>query len=1171
MSRNWTEAQKAAIDARGGTVLVSAAAGSGKTAVLVERVISLLTGENPCSADSLLIVTFTRAAANEMRSRINAALESRLAGDPSNQLLLRQKLLLGSAKICTIDSFCGDFVRENFHAAGVSPDYRILDSGESGIIGSAVLADIFEEQYASGNADFENLTMLFGKNGNDEALAEQILKIYNYVCACAFPDKWYEDVLKLYSADCDTDRHPWILEILRKVRETAEYCGGIIKNSLSLMEGDELYDKYSPSHFTALSLLEKIEEACGEGWDETLKLLKAFKAPAIGRAPTGYSSGLKERVAANYKAVRDTVAGLLKYMPVTSEEFKKDIEAQRPSAQLLISLAKDYADRFFLAKKEREAYDFSDIEHLAIKLLVEEKDGEIRKTQLAEEYGRKFTEIMLDEYQDTNSAQDMIFRAVSQNGENLFMVGDVKQSIYRFRQAMPEIFINLKETFAPYNGKDYPAKIILDKNFRSRKGVTQSVNLVFEKLMSREAGELDYGEEEALKAGAEYPEVSQPQCEMHLLEKKGRTNTVPFEAEYVASYIKNAVEGGETCVTENGVLRKARYGDFCILMRSTRNCGTVYSERLKAKGIPVYVDLKGGLFETREASDVLSYLKAIDNPVKDIPLAAVMMSPMYGFTPDEMAEIRMAERYAPLYTAVLKAAEGGYKKAREFVADLRKFRRLAAASPSDDLIRTILEKTGYMTAVKAMNGGEQRYGNLLMLISFAEKFEKSGYKGVSGFVRFIESVKESDSDFAAASTISENADVVKIMTIHGSKGLEFPVCILANCGIAFGGRKSAPVVLNSSLGIGMKLRDPERGSIFDTAAFEAVRLANKRADVAEEMRVLYVAMTRARERLVITGTVSDIDKSILSATAAGEDVKKLPVQGVMEAGDFLSWLIPSFALHPDCGEIRKTAWFSNRCEDSDFSVKLVTSHESREEAEEPTEREEEKMSVSPEIMEEIKKRSEYKYPFEPLSGVAVKLSASHLEGEKPDYDFFCSSRPSFLEKKGLTPAQKGTATHKFMQFCDFERAKANVSEEIQRLKGKGFLSEAESEAVEWEKVERFFESELSKRIFSSYLVRREYKFVTEVNAGEYNPELPENLRDEKIVIQGIADCVFAEGGAAVLVDYKTDRVSSAKKLTELYRNQLRVYKKAIEKCLEIPVKEVLLYSFHLGREIKVDI
>lgn len=1170
MSRNWTDAQKAAIDARGGTVLVSAAAGSGKTAVLVERVILRLTGENPCSADSLLIVTFTKAAANEMRSRISAAIESRLAEDPTNQLLLRQKLLLNSAKICTIDSFCGDFVRENFHAAGVSPDYRILDSSESRIIGNSILADIFEEQYASGNTDFENLNLLFGKNGNDEALANQILKIYNYVCACAFPDKWYEDILNLYNPDCEPDNHPWLCEILKKVKETAEYCKEIISNSLSLMDGDDLYEKYSPSHFAVLSYLVKIEKSCDEGWNEALNSVKAFAAPTIGRAPKGYSSPLKERVTVNYKAVKDMIAGLLKYMPVTAQEFKEDIKAQRPFAELLISLTKDYSNLFFLAKKEREAYDFSDIEHLAIKLLVEERDGEIHKTQLAREYGNKFTEIMLDEYQDTNSAQDMIFRAISKNGENLFMVGDVKQSIYRFRQAMPEIFINLKETFAPYNGADYPAKIILDKNFRSRAGVTESINLVFKKLMSREGGELDYGEEEALKAGAEYPETDSAQCEMHLLERKGRASTAPMEAEYIASYIKNVVEKGETYVTEKGVLRKARYGDFCILMRSTKNNGAIYSERLKNKGIPVYVDLKGGLFETREVSDVISYLKAIDNPVKDIPLAAVMMSPIYGFTPDEMAEIRMTEKYAPLYTAVLKAAEAGFKKAQEFTSDLRKFRRLAAAAPSDDLIRTLLEKTGYMIAVKAMNGGEQRCANLLMLISYAERFEKSGYKGVSGFVRFIESIKESDSDFSAASTISENADVVRIMTIHGSKGLEFPICILANCGVSFGGRNADPVVLSSSLGIGMKLRDQKRGMVFDTAAFEAVRLANKRADVAEEMRVLYVAMTRAKEKLVMTGTVSNIEKAILAATVSGEREEKLPVQGVINAGNFLSWIIPPLAFHPDCGELRKIACFSNRCIDADFSVKLFLSYED-EDAAEQSEQEEENRGVSPEIMKDIKKRAEYEYPFEPLSKVAVKLSASHLEEEKPDYDFFCSSRPAFLEKKGLTPAQKGTATHKFMQFCNFERAKENVSEEILRLKAKGYFSEAESEAVETEKIEKFFAGSLAKRIFASDTVKREYKFVTEVNAGDYNPELPENLKDEKIVIQGIADCVFVENGKVVLVDYKTDRVSSVAKLTELYKNQLTVYKRAIEKSLEIPVKEVLLYSFHLGREIQVNI
>lgn len=1170
MSRNWTDAQKAAIDARGGTVLVSAAAGSGKTAVLVERVISRLTGENPCSADSLLIVTFTKAAANEMRSRISAAIESRLAEDPINQLLLRQKLLLHSAKICTIDSFCGDFVRENFHAAGVSPDYRILDSSESGIIGNSILADIFEEQYASGNTDFENLNLLFGKNGNDEALANQILKIYNYVCACAFPEKWYEDILSLYNPDCEIDSHPWLCEILRKVKETADYCRKIINNSLALMEGDDLYDKYSPSHFTVLSYLQKIEESCDKGWDENLKIIKVFKAPSIGRAPTGYDSPLKERVSVNYKAVKDLIGGLIKYMPVTAQEFKEDLAAQRPFAELLISLTKDYANRFFLAKKEKEAYDFSDIEHLAIKLLVEEKDGEICKTQLAEEYGNKFTEIMLDEYQDTNSAQDMIFRAISKNGENLFMVGDVKQSIYRFRQAMPEIFINLKEKFTPYNGKDYPAKIILDKNFRSRAGVTESINLVFKKLMSREAGELDYGEEESLKAGAEYPETDNAQCELHLLERKGRANTAPMEAEYIAAYIKDAVEKGETYVTEKGVLRKARYGDFCILMRSTKKSGAVYSERLKNKGIPVYVDLKGGLFETREVADIVSYLKAIDNPVKDIPLAAVMMSPIYGFTPDEMAQIRMTEKYAPLYTAVLKASETGFKKAQEFTSDLRKFRRLAAASPSDDLIRTILETTGYMTAVKAMSGGEQRYANLLMLISYAEKFEKSGYKGVSGFVRFIESIKESDSDFSAASTISENADVVRIMTIHGSKGLEFPICILANCGAAFGGNNSDPVVLSSALGIGMKMRDSQKGMIFDTAGYEAVRLANKRADVAEEMRVLYVAMTRAKEKLVITGTVSNIEKAVLSATVSGESEAKLPVQGVINSGNFLSWIIPPLAFHPDCGELRKMACFSNRCIASDFSVKLFTSYES-EEADEQMKQEEECAAVSSKIMDEIKKRAEYEYPFEALSKVAVKLSASHLEEEKPDYDFFCSSRPAFLEKKGLTPAQKGTATHKFMQFCDFEKARENVSEEILRLKSKGYLSEAESEAVETEKIEKFFAGNLAKRIFASDSLMREYKFVTEVSAGEYNPELPQNLKDEKIVIQGIADCVFVENGKGILVDYKTDRISSPKKLIELYRNQLKVYKQAIEKSLEIPVKEVLLYSFYLDREIEVNI
>lgn len=1165
--KKWTPAQQAAIDARGGTLLVSAAAGSGKTAVLVERVIGRLTGENSCPADSLLIVTFTKAAAGEMRMRISKAIEDRLALDPQNSLLLRQKMLLHSSKICTIDSFCGDFVRENFHAAGVSPDYRILDSSESRIISNSVLSEIFEEKYAEGNKEFENLNLLLGKVGDDEPLAEQILKIYSHVCACASPEKWYSNVLEMYNPESDLENHPWISEILRKVKDTAEYCVEIIKGSLSMMEGDELFDKYSPSHFEVLRQAENIISACGKGWDDTRTYIEGFAPPTIGRAPKGYSSPLKDRVSHNYKAVKDKVKNLSGYMPVSFDEFKDDLIKQRPAAEMLISLTKEYAERFFTAKKEIEAYDFSDIEHLTLKLLTEEKDGETVKTPLAEEYGKRFTEIMLDEYQDTNGAQDMIFRAVSKNSENLFMVGDVKQSIYRFRQAMPEIFIGLKDSFSPYSDNEYPAKIILDKNFRSRKGVTEAINFVFKRLMSKGSGEMDYGYEEELKAGAEYPETEEPQCELHVLQCKERT-TAPKEAEYIASYIKNAVESGNVLVTDKGELRKAKYGDFCILMRSTKKNGAIFSECLKKAGIPVYVNLKGGFFETREVADVISYLKVIDNPVKDIPLAAVMMSPVYGFTPDEMAEIRMNVKYAPLYTAVTDSADKGNKKAKAFISDLKKFRRLAAASASDDLIRTLLETTGYMTAVRAMDGGEQRRANLLMLISYAERFEKSGYRGVSGFVRFIESIKAGESDFSPASAISESADVVKIMTIHGSKGLEFPVCILAGCGNKFGGSRIAPVNLSASEGIGMKLRDSEKRLVFDTVGYEAVNLSNKRADIAEEMRVLYVAMTRAKEKLVMTGAVSDIEKAVISATVAGQEREKMPSQAVINGGSYMNWLLSAFADHPDCGEIRKTAGFSNKFADVSFPLKLVLA-DGETFTQKRAEKEETFCGVSEEILREIKKRADYKYPYAPLSSVNVKLSASHLEEGKPDYDYFCSSRPAFLEKKGLTPAEKGTATHKFMQFCDFGNARADVAAEVLRLKEKGFLSAAESEAVEKEKIEEFFSSALAKRILMSDNVMREYKFISSVGAGRYNKELPEELKNEKIVIQGIADCVFSENGSLILVDYKTDRVSSEEKLISLYKDQLDVYKEALKKCFGKEVSETVLYSFHLGKEVRV--
>ena len=851
-------------------------------------------------------------------------------------------------------------------------------------------------------------------------------------------------------------------------------------------------------------------------------------------------------------------------------ENEEDMAYLAPLLNKLFDLTLRFSEEFAQLKKEKHATDFSDIEHLALSLLIERQDGRICRSPLAEELSERYAEILVDEYQDTNEAQDLLFRMLSHNEENLFLVGDVKQSIYRFRQAMPEIFLNRRDRLPPYEHDHYPARITLGRNFRSRKGVTGMVNFLFRQLMSKPLGEMEYTKEEELVPAASYPESQEPDCELHLLDAgdKGDNSAAVYEARYIAARINQMLREGLT-VQDGGKTRPARRKDFCILLRGIKGKADVYVQELARCGVPAWAELSGGFFDTAEIRTMLSLMRILDNPLQDVPLLSVLFSPIYGFTPDDAAALREIKKHTPLYRCMTQAAKQGDQKCEAFLSQLSFLRRLSATLPAESLLRRIYEETGYPALVQAMDGAEQRAANLQLLLSYAAKYEAAGHQGLTGFIRFIDRLEEQQAQLSAASAVSESADVVRVMSIHKSKGLEFPVCILANCAGAFNqSGRNQRLLLHAKLGAGLMRRDEETLRLFSTIPHTAVRLASERSELSEELRVLYVALTRAREKLLLVMTVKNPEKklSALASTLTGQTaVAPFAVRNAKSYGD---WLLTAALRHPDAAPLRALLPEQEiPLLNVDFSLRTVICPALAEtEVAEATDVQE--LPPNPALEAEIRRRVEYEYPYAALSRSVAKRAASSLGEQEMQFSMIGVSRPSFLEKEGLTPAERGTALHKFMQFSDYHKAGENPDAEVARLVEKGFLSEAEGKAVDRKRVAAFFQSTLAKRMLQSETLLREYKFTFFLPAGECDDGLPDSVAQEKVLVQGIADCVFVENGKLIIVDYKTDRIAHEDALVERYRAQLSVYRRALAECIGLPVGQTLLYSFHLGKEIE---
>ena len=1181
MGVNWTTDQRHAIECRKGSVLVSAAAGSGKTAVLVERVIRRLTDkDNPCSAEDLLIVTFTRAATAQMREKIGAAILKRLSEDPTDRHLRRQYMLLPFAKICTIDSFCNDIVRENFHALGISPDYSLLDNETAVIMKNDVCEAMLERAYEEdSDGRFSELSDMMSSGSSDEDFAKLIIKMYDISTAYPFPDLWLDSLIGEYSQP-DINKSRWGSIIKKYVCDMLDYCVSSSRDMMTAMESDPIVaDAYGAAVQSDINMYAELREKINSDWDEALEAFKTVKYMSLGRVPKGYESETKNVVTTARKKLKDLLKKVPGIMCVSSEEHADDMRLLRDPVTKLIELVKQFGREYSAEKDKMNSADFSDILHRALNLLaVSDGSGGYIKTDLARELSSHYVEILVDEYQDINEAQDMIFRAISADENNLFTVGDVKQSIYRFRQAMPEIFLRRRSTTHSFESGKYPLGITLGSNFRSRVGVTSCVNYIFRQLMSTEAGELEYDDSEALNAAAKYPERDTPDCELHVVTDKGnRADTLEAQARYVAKYIERTVREGKMLVTKGGALHPASYGDFCILLRTAKNVSSVYANALSERGIPVFSPETGGFFEAAEISFILSLLRVLDNPVQDIPLAAVMLSPLFGFSAGELADIRASAKERleagetePLYRSVAVSADEGDEKAAAFLKKIESLRRLSLTLSAGELVRRVCEETGFDAIVGAMPDGERRRLNVGLLCDYAEKYEAAGNLGLSGFIRFIDKVARTSGDLATAARPSENADIVRIMTVHQSKGLEFPICILADMQHAFNERDNTEsVLISSSAGLGMKRRTEDGISVYDTASRRAAVITSERMGRSEEMRVLYVALTRAKENLVMVTSVPNPEKGLAKvAVECGIGERANPF-AVLRMNNFSDLVLTALMRHPAADELRKLSGVDVPIflsEKDRFKLKVVVSDSESFMTESANEQ---KIAAKPVFFNEVQARLDYSDPRSVLSSVPAKRAASDGSERGINREYFASSRPAFMSSGGLTPAQRGTATHKFMQFSNYAAARAGIESELARLVDGGFLSEDEGKAVNIGAAKRFFMSPLAERIFASDNVMREKKFAALFPAKFFYPELTGEAAEEKIVVQGIADCVFVEDGELVIVDYKTDTGVDAETLLDRYSAQLEIYREALSQALGMPVKETLLYSFFMNSTVKV--
>lgn len=1174
--KEWTKEQRQSFSAHGGTLLVSAAAGSGKTAVLVERVIRMITDpDHPVDVDRLLIVTFTRAAAAEMRERLSAALAKKMAEEPDNPVYLHQQMLLPRAYISTIHGFCSRLLQEFSTQAQIPFGFKVAEEGQTKLLKLQALNEVLEQQYQKKDKNFLDLAQQLCNHKNDKGLRETVLSGYEFIQAQPFPEQWLQEKVDAYTKVMPLEQTPWMKRILDEVELALERMLHYARRMHQLV-ADYRLDVYEAAVLKDLENLTAFRDALPGityaqlqqrlsclALSELDRLLKPDALQAAGKAPF---TGIR-------KKLTDRMKQLKEMLPCDEKQCREDLAKLAPMVEMLGQLILAFTDRFTALKRQQKWLDYNDLEQVSLRLLIA-KDG--TPTPIAREVSERFEEIMVDECQDTNAAQAKLFDALSKEGKNLFMVGDVKQSIYSFRQAMPIIFTKRRDTYTPYDEKkqEFPATITLGNNFRSREPVTETVNFLFRQLMMRRLGDVEYDKREALVPSAEYPEADYF-TEWMVLDKGDATDDVSEVQQEARQIGRRILELRQTMTIQREDEKedkRIRFKEFCILHRK-RSDMPIFFKELTQMGIPVAVDKAERFLDTTEVSTALALLRVIDNPLREVALAAVMLSPVYGFTPDEMAQIRiLADQYTPLYVAVEQASKDAThpalaKRLNSFLEELRRFRTLAVSLPADRLLETVMRETDMEAVFLAQSGGGQRVANLQQLDRIARSYDPGEYRGLSAFVRYVDRIEESGEDLPCGDTLQQ--DGVRLMTVHGSKGLEFPVVFVSRLSKKRGGTDDQKQVLfHAEAGIGIKLTDEDEKEKHNPLPYAGVRCARRFDEAAEDLRVWYVALTRAREKLILVDTVENPENLLQRLEWELPDREQLLPDTILRAQCSGDILLAASLRHPHFASLRQTHWSAALKADHLWQIamcpKLKTDDNKEKGTPPPI-----KKRLAKKLTRRLLVAKWLRDKYAPLLDVPAKLAASQLSHQKASQDYIAASKPAFLQKEGMTAAQKGTATHTFMQFADYRSAAADLLSEIDRLTAAGFLTVPQATSLNVESLTKFFAGPLYRRMTASPQMWREYPFAVMVPAGMVEAKLPAEMAEEEVLVQGIADCVFREGDGLVLVDYKTDRVKTGQELCDRYRDQMLFYKQALQTILGLPVKEMLLYSFALGDTVEV--
>ena len=1188
MAEKLTNEQQSAVDSRERSLLVSAAAGSGKTKVLVERLFSYVEREG-ANLDDFLIITYTRAAASELRGKIAKALNERMERDPGNYHLRQQMLRVYRADIKTVDAFCTSLLRENCHLLGedarghaLRPDFRVLDENEAEVLRGCVLARTLEDFYDHLTSGGTLLADTLGAGRDDSALEQLVLELHAKLQAQPYEDKWLDAQRAFWRAVPEKiEETPYGKILLNEVGRKARHCKSLLQRvAQEMCANDALNQKYAPAFLDASYQLEALEGKIAQGWDAARGVTIAF--PRLAAVKDSDGGEMKARMKGLWDNCKETVKGFAELFAASSDEAVEDLRTMAPAMLALIDLTADFSRRYNEEKRRRNAADFSDQEHEAIRLLVAE-NGE--PTELAALVSTRYREIMVDEYQDTNEVQNRIFDAISCKGENLFTVGDVKQSIYRFRLADPRIFLQHYNTWPPLAAADEheSAKLLLSRNFRSRKEVLEATNFVFRNVLSREMGELDYGEDEMLRPGASYAESSVCGAEFHLLDLptqtgEHRVRASEAEAAFVADYIRNMLSSKFPVQDDKTrELRPVREEDIVILMRSPSTRLLDYRRALESRGIRCAADAGEDFFASMEIAVLFSFLQVIDNPRQDVPLIAVLRSPLFGFVPDELAALRSQQRTGDFYDALL-LSEDEHSKA--FLAVLRSLRDSAAHLSVRELLSEIYRKCNVLGIFGAMHRGAERKDNLLAFLELSEDFARTGRQGLFDFVRTLR--EQLASGEAAAMQTTHASSGVRIMSIHKSKGLEFPVVILSDLARRFSNMDfQSSVLVHPQLGLGPVCVDARRHIQYPTIARQALERTLRREAKAEELRVLYVAMTRAKEKLVMVHTQANAGGRVADLMALS-DCPVLPE--AVDSGKCMGdWIMLPLLQRSEAGALRAFAGQNSEgrffAEETPWTVCVHDGLQFAAPAQQSDAAAEEHAPQREELPADFAALS-YRYPYAEQTAFPAKLTATQLKGRAIDEEISENTtlpprlrnlcKPKFLAgKTALTGAERGTALHLVMQDLDFfcEPNEQSVRAQIEAMRAQRKLTEEQAKAADVHAIVRFLRSDLAVRIRKSEQVEREYRFSLLRPVRDFS-----SLdADDSVLLQGVVDCFFEEDGELVVVDFKTDHVSRAQldERAEHYRPQLEAYSMALTRVMGKKVKEKVLYFFSAGEEVRL--